>query len=138
MDLPVALDSLANMGGFYVIRAPSPQRAPAPEFLSRENADEARPEIITLRRAGNATDFLGCIVLAYAGGHRDASVPEALHLLVQSGHFGCQDTETWKTTKAAFRELHLRYPGNEWAAKTKSWFRDQSIRERIEQERVNP
>ncbi|HWE50020.1 MAG TPA: hypothetical protein VG273_09540 [Bryobacteraceae bacterium] len=142
MDLPVELDSFANMGGVYVVRAAAPRRAPVPEFLSSEEAGEAALEIAALRRAGNATDFLGRIVLKYASsdaaGHRDPRIPEALHRLVQSGHFGCQDTDTWKTTRTAFRELHLRYPGSEWTAKTKSWVRERSIRERMLPPRVNP
>jgi hypothetical protein len=138
MDLPVELDSFANMGGLCVIRAASSRRAPVAEFLSSEEAVQARLEVTALGRAGNATDFLGRIVLDYAAGRRDSRIPEALHLLVQAGHFGCQDTNTWKTSRAAFRELHERYPGSAWAAKTKSWFRDQSIRGRIEPQHPTP
>lgn len=121
MDLPVRLDSRANMGvAMQRIAVALPQPNPAAE------------ELRVLERSGNATEFLGSIVLAYARSHpEDTRVPEALHLIVESGHFGCQDTDTWKTTRAAFRELHTRYPHSSWTAKTKSWYRDVSIREQI-------
>jgi hypothetical protein len=96
----------------------------APAFLTADDTAEATREFQKLAALGPATDFLGGIVLDYAGTHpNDPRVPEALHYVVRSARFGCSDTDTWKTTRAAFRLLHTRYPKSQWAKRTPIWFR---------------
>jgi hypothetical protein len=136
MDIEIELDSRANQG-FWASLSPNVlQRSSydvTPEFLEGEAANAAKAEFIKLGALSAATDFLGGIVLSYADSHHDdARVPEALHCLVRSGHYGCADVNTWKTTRAAFRMLHLRYPRSEWAKRTPVWFKnDFDIRREI-------
>jgi hypothetical protein len=76
-------------------------------------------------------------VLPFAQSHPDdPRVPEALSGVVRAGHYGCADVNTWKTTRAAFRVLHLRYPKTSWAIRTPTWFRnDFDIRQKIKARR---
>ncbi len=108
--------------------------AVGPEFLDGDASAEAKREFAKLGALSSATDFLGSIVLQYAESHRqDPRIPEALHDLVRSGHYGCADVDTWKTTRAAFRMLHLRYPQSDWAKRTPTWFRNNfDIRREVE------
>jgi len=126
MDLDTPLDSRANIERFFgEDPIDSPANHDIPGFLSGKISSGAQGEFSRLWESGNATDFLGSIVLAYSKGHRnDPRVPEALHLVVKSGRYGCQGRETWRTIRSAFRELHLRYPQSPWAAKTPVWFKD--------------
>ena len=77
-----------------------------------------------------ATDFLGGIVLSFAKSHPDdPRVPEALSGIVRAGRYGCADVNTWKTTRSAFQVLQLKYPKNDWAKRTPTWFKsEQDIR----------
>ena len=52
----------------------------------------------------------------------DARIPEALHLVVQTGRRGCRDDRTATLSRRAFNLLHQRYEKSEWAAKTKYWY----------------
>ena len=98
----------------------------APAFLTTEALAQAKREQIQLGKLGAATDFLSSIVFAYAASHPDdARIPEALHNLVRSGHYGCADTNTWKATRAAFRTLHLQYPASDWTKRTPTWFKNE-------------
>jgi hypothetical protein len=97
----------------------------APAFLAGDPSAQARRELAQLGKLGAATDFLWSIVLSYAGQHpNDPRLPEALHNLVRSGHYGCTDANTWKSTRAAFRMLHLRYPASDWTKRTPTWFKN--------------
>src|SRR5437870_5495720 len=63
----------------------------------------------------------------------DPRIPEALYGVVRSSRFGCEDINTWKTSRAAFQILHMRYPKSEWARRTPYWFKGYSgIRSEIE------
>src|SRR4051794_4901516 len=96
-----------------------------PEFLAGEAAEEAEREVSKLAGLGVATDFLGSVVMKFAATHRDdVRVPEAQYWLVRAGHCGCVDVNTWKTARAAFRLLHLRYQGTSWAKRTPTWFKN--------------
>ena len=106
-----------------------------PGFLTGE-AEEAEKELRVLKRRGNAADFLGFIVLDYAGNHADdPRIPEALHDIVRSSRYGCNDDNTWKTARRAFQLLHKRYPKSVWAGRTPSWTKETSIREQMKWER---
>jgi hypothetical protein len=141
MDLEIELDSPANLDALFLYppAMTAPENRKTPEFLAGETSGEAENEFAMLRKSGNATDFLGPIVLTYSKGHRnDRRVPEALHLVVKAGRYGCQDPETWKTTRSAFRELHLHYPQSPWAAKTPIWYKESAnLRDEIAQSRRN-
>jgi hypothetical protein len=125
MDVVGALDTRASQYGWASPNLLQRSTDPiAPAFLTVDDTAEAAREFQKLAALGPATDFLGGIVLDYAGVHPDdPRVPEALHYVVRSARFGCSDTDTWKTTRAAFRLLHTRYPKSQWARRTPTWFR---------------
>ena len=128
MDIQIELDSRANQSD-WSSGEPNVLLSSAggviPDFLAADSSSEAKAEFAKLATLSAATDFLGWIVIQYAESHRDDyRVPEALHNLVRAGRFGCADVYTWKTTQAAFRMLHLRYPRSEWAMRTPTWFKN--------------
>jgi len=136
-DVQIDLDSRANAVGRWYTATPNLlQRSAAdhiPEFLGENATTEAAREMDKLGKLGAATDFLGGIVLAYAQVRRgDTRIPEALYWLVRAGHYGCADTKTWKTTRAAFRLLQLQYPKSNWAKRTPTWVKnDYDIRQEV-------
>ena len=77
---------------------------PVPAFLERDS-DKAAGEIAQLERQGNAAEFLGPIVLAWAKDHpEDPRVPEALHRVVVATHLGCADVRySRRSAKQPFR-----------------------------------
>lgn len=103
----------------------------APAFLMGDASTAAGREFAELSKLGAATDFLASIVFPYADSHReDPRVPEALHDLVRSGHYGCSSANTWKAARDAFRLLHLRYPASDWTRRTPTWVKnDADVRE---------
>jgi hypothetical protein len=127
MDIEIELDSRAN-DGWYLATPNLLQRSAAaetPEFLAGSTFVEAKLEMDKLGMLSAATDFLGSIVLTFAESHPDDTrVPEALYWLVRAGHYGCADVNTWKTTRAAFRLLQLRYPKTNWAKHTPTWYKN--------------
>jgi hypothetical protein len=136
MDIEIELDARANFGWYGTPTPNLLQKSAAtvtPEFLAGNSSLESKREMDTLETLGAATDFLGGIVLPFAQSHPDdPRVPEALYWVVRAGHYGCADVNTWKTTRAAFRVLHLRYPKTSWAIRTPTWFRnDFDIRQKI-------
>jgi hypothetical protein len=128
MDIEIELDARANFGWYGTPTPNLLQKSAAtvtPEFLAGNTSVESKREMDTLETLGAATDFLGGIVLPFAQSHPDDSrVPEALYWVVRAGHYGCADVNTWKTTRAAFRVLHLRYPKTSWAIRTPTWFKN--------------
>ncbi len=136
LDIDADLDSRANMGDWDTSGPTVLQRSTrdvTPEFLSGDVAAEAKSEFARLGAMHAATDFLGGVVFRYAESNRDdPRIPEALHYLVRSGHYGCVDVGTWRTTRAAFRMLHLNYPRSVWTRRTPTWFKnDYDIRREI-------
>jgi hypothetical protein len=92
----------------------------APAFLTAEDRDRARDEVVRLRQLRSAPAYLGAIILAWANAQpRDPRVPEALYLVVRATHYGEKDSET---SKAAYTLLHNRYRRNPWTSKTPLWF----------------
>jgi hypothetical protein len=128
VDIEIELDSRANYDWYWDPTHNLLQKSAAtvtPEFLAGSESVESKREMDKLGTLGAATDFLGGIVLQFAQSHPDdARVPEALYWLVRAGHYGCADVNTWKTTRAAFRVLHLRYPKTSWAIRTPTWFKN--------------
>lgn len=127
MDIEAAMDSRANYSWYS--ETPNLLQASAanltPDFLAGSPYDQARRELAKLGTLGAATDFLGGIVLPYAKSHTDdPRVPEALYWLVRAGHYGCADVNSWKTTRAAFQALQLRYPKTRWAKQTPVWIKN--------------
>jgi hypothetical protein len=135
MDVELALDSRANYTWYpappNVLRDSA--RDVTPDFLSGKTSVESKREMATLGSVSAATDFLGGIVIPYVRSHpEDARIPEALYWLVRVGHYGCADVNSWKSTRAAFRILHLRYPASTWAKRTPTWFKnDYDIRSEL-------
>jgi hypothetical protein len=126
MDIEAALDSRAGFSGYGNPANLVQQSAGGvmPAIFDADASREATQEMEKLGKLGPATDFLGGVALAYAKLHpEDARIPEALSLVVKSGHYGCSDVNTWKTTRAAFRILQLRYPKSSWAKRTPTWFK---------------
>ena len=111
------------MERFEEVRSPTP--IPAPAFLSAKDLAETADEHRRLAGKPSSIDFLGGIVLAYAASHpNDSRLAEALHLTVRGARVSCSGKDSWKTTRAAFRLLHARFPKSEWARKTETWWRD--------------
>lgn len=135
MDVEIALDSRANYTWYGQPDNLLQRARPAtPEFLAGDTSAEARQEMEKLGALSAAADFLGSIVLPFAKSHPDdARVPEALYWLVRAGHYGCADVDTWRTVRAAFQVLQLRYPKTSWAKRTPVWIKnDFDIRREIE------
>jgi hypothetical protein len=130
MDIEIELDSRANQDQWYSVTQNVLQRSTddvTPDFLAGSAAVESKKEFARLGTLSAATDFLGGIVFQFADSHPDdARIPEALHNLVRSGHFGCADVDTWKTVRSAFRLLHLRYPQSAWTKRTPTWLKNES------------
>jgi hypothetical protein len=126
VNIQLELDSIVGNWRFGLARKvayPAP-----PEFLNGQTAADASDELAKLNASGPATNFLGRIVLSYAESHpNDPRVPEALHDLVLAGRLGCADADTWKTSRAAFRELQTRYPASSWTKRTPYWYTNYNI-----------
>ncbi|HZU23173.1 MAG TPA: hypothetical protein VE998_10110, partial [Terriglobales bacterium] len=105
----------------------NPQPAPAPPaiaFLNDQDRAAASREWNELEAQGAGPDALASAVLAYARHNPDDSrIPQALHLVVHAGRFGCNDEATGPLIHAAFGLLHSRYGQTEWAKKTPYWFK---------------
>lgn len=141
MDIEATMDSRANYN-WYSETPNLLETSTAnitPDFLAGGPYDEARRELAKLGTLGAATDFLGSIVRPYAKSHPgDPRVPEALYWLVRAGHYGCADVNSWKTTRAAFQTLQLRYPQSTWAKRTPVWIKnDFDIRQDIKARESN-
>ena len=126
-DIAVDLDSRANLLSYWRPRhvVQNSTAEVVPGFVDASVSAESKRELDRLDTLGAATDFLGSIVLPFARAHPDDSrVPEALYWLVRAGHYGCAASNTWKTTRDAFRELHRHYPNTSWAKRTPTWFKN--------------
>ena len=132
MDIEARLDSRANLDELrYYTTVPNvlqkSTEAATPQFVTDSVASEAKREWEKLATLGGGPDFLGSIVLEFAKSNPgDPRVPEALYGVVRSSRYGCEDIDTWKTSRAAFRLLHTRYPKSEWAKRTPYWFKGYS------------
>ncbi|MDA1312889.1 MAG: hypothetical protein O2968_06105 [Acidobacteria bacterium] len=94
-----------------------------PSFLSSAEITAAERQIRELLTIPTAPNHLSYVVINWAKSHpEDPRVPQALHLAVRSTRVGCTDDHTTALSKAAFQQLHRRYPDSEWAKKTKYWY----------------
>ncbi|MGA2262263.1 MAG: hypothetical protein ABSH28_12595 [Acidobacteriota bacterium] len=101
-----------------------PEPSTSPSFLSDAKTAEARSEWQKLATMETAPDYFGRIVLAYAAKHPgDARVPEALHLVVKSTRYGCNDADSGRYSQSAFALLHGKYENTQWAKMTPFWFK---------------
>ncbi|MEK8046643.1 hypothetical protein [Ideonella margarita] len=104
----------------------------APQFLSPAQLQQARREQERLTALPIRTEWLADRLLPWAASNQaDAEAPKALHFLVASTRMECPGgpaqerragTPEPTHSRDAFRLLHKRWPGSEWAAKTKYWF----------------
>lgn len=92
-------------------------------------ADEA--ELARLATIPNAPKYLAEKTLAWAKGAsrwsdllgQDKGLPEALALAVRATRYGCRaDGGHGPHSRAAFKELHRRFPDSEQAERTPYWF----------------
>lgn len=99
-------------------------KVPSPAFLSESERAAATQQWSALQALPTAPDWLGKIALEWAQAHpRDPRVPEALHLVVRAGHYGCGDAKTPDYSRRAFTLLHARYPSSPWTKRTTYWFK---------------
>jgi hypothetical protein len=98
-------------------------KVPVPTFLSGDERAAGLNEWRALSSMEDAPSFMGRQALAWAQGHPyDPRVPEALHLVVRAGQYGCGSRSMSDLSRKAFQMLHRRYPKSEWAVKTKYWY----------------
>jgi hypothetical protein len=98
-----------------------PGEVKAPGFLSAEERRQGAAEWKKLRALPSGTRWLGEQTLKFATAHpEDPRVPEALYRVVRASRYGVPDGEI---SKKAFRVLHGRYEGSEWAKRTPYWFK---------------
>nr|WP_295787088.1 hypothetical protein [Rhodoferax sp.] len=98
-----------------------------PRFLSPEARAQATSEMQKLRALPKRSDYLGPLLLDYAQRNPgDAEVPKALHFFIASTRMECNYGDKPKRQKSfsqqAFERLKKRYPGNEWAVRTKYYY----------------
>jgi hypothetical protein len=94
-----------------------------PAFLDAASIAEMQEEWNKLAALESAPSYLGKIVLNYARNHpRDTRIPEALHLVVKSTRYGCNDENSGKYSREAFQLLHKKYKSSRWTEKTPYWF----------------
>jgi len=98
-----------------------PEGAPKAQFLSSEQRARGETEWSRLTALPPAPEYLGTQAVAWVTSHAsDPRAAEALHLAVRAVRYGCGAKAG--ASKAAFQLLHSRYPGSEWARKTKYWY----------------
>jgi hypothetical protein len=107
------------------VQQQTPSRVPEfPGFMKQTEKSAFEREWKELAGVGAGPDFLGRVVLQWARKHPgDERNPEALYLVVKATRFGCNDAETWRYSRDAFRLLHIRYADTPWAKMTPYWFR---------------
>lgn len=89
-------------------------------FLSASDRSQAKAQLAKLKATGQAPNYLGKIVIAYAKAHpADPRVPEALAMTVKATRFGSSDeSKTTAVSTQAFQILHKKYPTNPFTKKT--------------------
>lgn len=94
-----------------------------PPFVSAEERATAEKEGEEFTSLDTAMSVLTERVISRVKAHpEDKRLPEALHLVIVYARYGCTDEETRKLSKQAFQLLHKKYPGSDWARKTKYWY----------------
>src|SRR6266545_1074985 len=101
-------------------------RHPAyPPFLSQSEKFASARETAALKSVGAGPNEICREVLEWATTNPDdPRVPEALHLAVRTTRYGCTDKQSGRWSKAAYDQLHKRYPDSLWTKRTPYWFKD--------------
>jgi tetratricopeptide (TPR) repeat protein len=116
---------------FFRMRAalPEPLKALYPSgqmsavFLPEAERAQAAAEWKQLAALPTAPTWLGREVMRLAEATpAEPRLPEALHLVVRAGRYGCADATTREYSRRAFQLLHRRFPGSEWARKTPYYY----------------
>ena len=93
-----------------------------PKFLTLALSNAAQAERRRLKLIGDAPQFLGKKVLAWARrSPRDGRVPEALYITIEANgwtKYGCGNNEELR--EELLIVLQKNYPNSEWTAKLKS------------------
>lgn len=98
-----------------------PEPPPLPTFLSARDKARWQAEYATLTATPDATEFLGRLALDWAKQHpRDATLPDALRMVVRSARGGCVTPVAVGYGRQAFRHLHRYFPDSEAARSTRS------------------
>ncbi len=98
---------------------------PSPPFLTQSERATSTKELAALKALGAAPNYICREVLQWATTNPDdPRIPEALHIAVRTTRYGCTDKESGKWSKAAYDQLHKRYPNSTWAKRTPYWFKD--------------
>jgi hypothetical protein len=93
-----------------------------PAFLPPDARSAATRELERLRPA-SATWLSQTAVVWATAQPADPRLPQALHLAVESGRWGCTDPDTAQAARAAFTLLHARFASSPWAVRTKYWYK---------------
>lgn len=98
-----------------------PQKLQAIPLLSANQTQALRAEKLVLEASGNATDYLGKIILEWAKTNpKDDRLPDALRMLVRSAKGGCVSEKSSALGRGAFRHLHRHFPQSQAARLTRS------------------
>jgi hypothetical protein len=125
VDAPIYIKSRwKDWGPNLVTSATSLGEEELPETPGSQERLIAEREWRQLVSLGAAPNFLARHVIDYGKKHpEDPRLPEALHRVVYyATRIGCQDSETAKFSRAAFRLLHRNYPKSDWTKKTRFWY----------------
>jgi len=107
--------------GRYWQQDPMPEPPPAPAFLSMQEKRRWSAEYRLLTATPNATEYLGALVLEWAKSRpRDATLPDALRMIVRSARGGCVTPDARPVGRQAFQHLHRYFPASEAARLTRS------------------
>jgi hypothetical protein len=94
-----------------------------PLFLTPAQQAQAKAQIAKLEKVEGAPNYFAKVVFAYQKTHpADPRVPEALHWLVKSTHYGASDDATHTFSKQAFTMLHTKYKTSPWTKKTPYYY----------------
>ena len=124
-DLGAQIDTAGQQyaGSAGVPNQPKQPSAPQVPFLTPDQKSVGETEWNSLLKLGAAPNYLGASVLAWAkASPNDPRIPEALHLVVRAGHYGCTDANSRTLSKQAFQLLHSRYPASDWTKKTPYYY----------------
>ena len=92
-------------------------------LMNEADAKLGKDEFKKLIGLGTAPNALAKMVLNWADKKpNDQRLAKALHQSVRATRYGCEDDETTKYSKMAYKKLHKLFPKTKWAKKTPYWF----------------
>jgi hypothetical protein len=97
---------------------------PAPQFLSGAERAAADRDVVRLNQHGASEMYLTTEALSWSrASPDDPAVPEALSRAVRGWRYvHCGVGRDSSLARQAFRLLHTRYAGSEWAQRTPYWY----------------